>query len=335
MADQRYITSLALSALARTARAAGIEPGDIDDLEALAPGREAALEACVPLTAAFELWERYLAQSGERNAPLRLARTTPDESRSLVRFLCMTATDVHEGIDFLLRFWPVVTNWYTWFRRAEDAVTIVRAEPTEFERLGARCVREYDVADMLFSGMAATQSPWTPALVCFDHPGDPTPWEETFGCPVRFDHPRTEIHISRDSLSIPLRLSDPGMCKLLMQQAEALLQISAGRISFRSRVWQWLDAHVEDSALGAEAAAHDFGLSVRTFHRKLEDEGESFRKLRDRVRYDRACEWLAVASIAETSERLGFSDPRAFRRAFRRWSGESPTAWRERHIWRS
>jgi AraC-like DNA-binding protein len=75
-----------------------------------------------------------------------------------------------------------------------------------------------------------------------------------------------------------------------------------------------------------EAVAASLGLSRPTLFRKLKAEGTSFEKVLDELRHRLAIDYLASrrVSVAEAGYLLGFSDPAAFSRAFKRWTGMSP-----------
>ena len=81
---------------------------------------------------------------------------------------------------------------------------------------------------------------------------------------------------------------------------------------------------------GVDAVARRLGTSARTLQRRLEVEGTSFARLVDEVRRERAEAFLRAndVSVAEVSWLVGFSEQSAFTRAFRRWTGSSPTEFR-------
>jgi AraC-like DNA-binding protein len=80
---------------------------------------------------------------------------------------------------------------------------------------------------------------------------------------------------------------------------------------------------------GPEQVAARLSISPQTLRRKLAAERTSFQRVRDQLRRDVAVSALARgdASIEQLSERLGFSEPSAFHRAFRRWTGATPRAY--------
>jgi AraC-like DNA-binding protein len=76
--------------------------------------------------------------------------------------------------------------------------------------------------------------------------------------------------------------------------------------------------------------ARELGLSRQTLYRRLKVEGVTFEQLVERVRRRLALRYVREQglSVKETAWRLGFSDPAAFSRAFKRWTGSSPRATR-------
>lgn len=88
--------------------------------------------------------------------------------------------------------------------------------------------------------------------------------------------------------------------------------------------------------------AQEFGLHPRTFSRHLAEEGTTFQKLVDDVRYEIARDLLAASGmmLGQIAAILRFSEPSAFARAFRRWAAQTPSAWRASHdrtrkkVWR-
>ena len=79
-----------------------------------------------------------------------------------------------------------------------------------------------------------------------------------------------------------------------------------------------------------EAVAHALALSVRTLQRSLGEEGTSFRRIREEVLHRIGAQLLRESpiAVAEIASRLGFANVTAFGKAFRRWSGATPSAYR-------
>jgi len=86
-------------------------------------------------------------------------------------------------------------------------------------------------------------------------------------------------------------------------------------------------------ACSATTVAGLFSMHRRTLHRHLRMEGRAFRQVADGIRFEIACELLENTDMAlgQVAAALQYSELSAFTRAFRRWSGQSPSAWRTSH----
>ncbi len=97
---------------------------------------------------------------------------------------------------------------------------------------------------------------------------------------------------------------------------------------FRREVEQRIEALLEAGEVGIDRVAGDMGLSRQTLYRRLRQEGVTFEELLDKLRHRLALRYLREdkLSVKAASYRLGFSEPAAFSRAFKRWTGSSPRA---------
>ena len=102
-------------------------------------------------------------------------------------------------------------------------------------------------------------------------------------------------------------------------------------ISFRKRVEAELEPRLADCSARIEPVARALGCSRQTLYRRLKAEGLTFEQVLDDLRRRRALKLIRDPALAvkEIAYRLGFSDPAAFSRAFKRWTGKSPRALRE------
>ena len=154
-----------------------------------------------------------------------------------------------------------------------------------------------------------------------------------FGTEAKFGQAHDAIELPRELINRKLNGSIPD----LHQQSESRLKRIVGRLPTPASIGGQLESMYTNSRLSfcdgfAEVAA-SIGLPVRALQRRLQAENQSFAELQARARYRIARSLLQETSLGleEISERLGFSDRRAFTRAFTKWSGQSPTAYR-RHV---
>lgn len=156
-------------------------------------------------------------------------------------------------------------------------------------------------------------------------------FERTFGLPVQVGQPRNAAVFPRHLLDQPLR----GAMPALHQQAQAVVERTlppAPEAGVMERIEHRLLGEPALLALPMEEMAARLGLHPRTLQRRLNEVGLSYSDLRSRCRQRLAEQGLreAGADVEALSEQLGFSDRHSFTRAFKRWTGLTPSEWRRR-----
>lgn len=139
---------------------------------------------------------------------------------------------------------------------------------------------------------------------------------------------------NRDSCAIhkmgafsPSKADDP-VASFLGGLARALVAAVERPSVFRREVEERMEAYLATGEVGIDRIAADMGLSRQTLYRRLKEDEVTFEDLLDRLRHRLALRYLKQdrMSVKATSYRLGFSEPAAFSRAFKRWTGQPPRA---------
>lgn len=156
--------------------------------------------------------------------------------------------------------------------------------------------------------------------------------EKLAGFPVVFGAERCEILMSRSTLELPIPTYDPSLRDHLKQYGNQLKSAKRPEANdLRSRVEGILAANLPGRVVAGEDVAANLGMSRRTFARRLSEQGLSYREIVDAMRCDLACTYLKDGfHIAEIAFYLDYADQAAFSTAFKRWTGESPSAYRSR-----
>lgn len=155
-------------------------------------------------------------------------------------------------------------------------------------------------------------------------------YERILACPVRFDMDENAALLSRATLAARLVSADAELAAALERQARVEVGVRAA-VPMRDAVAAALRAGPMDRAnTRRQLIARRLGISPRTLQRRLESEGTSFARVLDDMRRAVALELLAdpARSVAEVSRDVGYADQFAFNKAFRRWTGRSPSAYR-------
>ena len=113
---------------------------------------------------------------------------------------------------------------------------------------------------------------------------------------------------------------------VLSAHAEQLLKDLESSKTARGRVESLLMPILHTGEISMDAIAAKLGQSRQTLYRNLKEEGATFEQVLDELRHKLALHYLRgkKVSVNETAFLVGFSDPAAFSRAFKRWTGMSP-----------
>ena len=140
-------------------------------------------------------------------------------------------------------------------------------------------------------------------------------------------HKAGMFETARQSEARPPRPAATGIAALLGELARAIADRSAPAAPFQREVERRIESLLATGEVRIDRVAADMGLSRQTLYRRLKDEGVTFEELLDDLRHRLALRYLRAdrLSVKAAAYRLGFSDPAAFSRAFKRWTGTSPS----------
>jgi AraC-like DNA-binding protein len=163
-------------------------------------------------------------------------------------------------------------------------------------------------------------------------PGYGDEYQRIFEAPVTFGARWNAMEIDERVLATPFRRQPGYVFGILSKHADALLaELEQEKVrSMRGRVESVLLVMLHKGDPSVDAAADKLGMSRQTLYRKLKAEGTTFERLLDQLRHRLALGYLSgrKASVNEIAYLVGFSEPAAFSRAFRRWTGQSPRDFR-------
>jgi AraC-like DNA-binding protein len=183
----------------------------------------------------------------------------------------------------------------------------------------------------------------SPSRVAFAHPrnSDLKEFRRFFLCPVEFGRASVEgalehlMAFSDDTLAIPLITADPKLISALKPFCDAAAQerhVASGTL--RSAVEREVEKLLPNGKAQAQNVAKALALSVRTLSRRLADEGTTYADVVDQLRRSLALQYLKdeSMSLSQIAWLLGYEGSTSFNRAFKRWTGRSPSAVRsEKH----
>lgn len=300
----------------------GLPAAVLDDVEARVPARVVA-----------RAWERAAELTGDPCFGLHLAERVPAGSFDLLEY----------GVRSCATFGDALRHLGRYFRLLEDAAVIEVEVEGDEARLLHRVVDdagftaprhgvEATLATMLLRGRRV-RADFAVREVFFRHtaPAEVAAHRRLFRAPVRFSAPVSGFSFDRRFLDEPQPEADEGLRKILDRQADALLARLPEAADLPARTRKVLLRLLPGAGdVDLDAVAGSLGTSRRSLQRGLAEAGISFQELLAEVRRTLAEEYLrdGRTTIGEIAFLLGFSEPSAFQRAFRRWTGTTPQSFR-------
>lgn len=160
-----------------------------------------------------------------------------------------------------------------------------------------------------------------------------------FGCAPHFGQAENRISFATRFLNERVAQSPQTLSDFLAQAPVSLLSHYQRDTSLSAQVRQLLQRAADDADLGIdqcglEQVADQLHLTSQTLRRRLKEEGNSFQEIKDAVRCALAIHHLVRDDLPmqEIATKMGFSEPSVFFKAFKRWTGLTPGAYREREI---
>lgn len=325
------IRSLLLHATARGARldqlcaAAGLTPEQLNQPDLR-----------VTSQAAGRAWRLAVEQTGDNDFGLHLGEQSPPPVLGLVGYVMLSSVTLQAAFERLVRYSNLLTDGVrgTLHCGPDEAVVELRlvTDLDNFLLTEPRHPMESTVATLvhLAKVLAGRRLPVT--RVAFQHvaPARTTEHRRVFGPAVTFNAPLTQLTFASKALAWPVQHAHAGLLAAFEQEAAAWLGRLRADQAWSARVQQAAAAQFRGEVPGMQSVARALQISPRSLQRHLALEKTAFRAQLDVVRRQLALRHLGnpATSITEVALLLGFSEPSAFYRSFRRWTRQTPVKYR-------
>jgi AraC-like DNA-binding protein len=281
----------------------------------------------------FGLWAEIIRATQNPGLPIELASTIAIEDFQLLGFLMMTSASGDEAIASLCRYLPLLTEGGEWSFESSDGAHVARCRRiVDAGELEERVANEFAVAQYVRVLRQVRRTELSPVSVTFKHraPSCTKAHSEFFRCPIEWCAPVDSVSFDPRALQFTPPLANPSLHAFLRAQADEILALRGAPSSVAEQIREAIAVELPSGPPPLSRVARRLAMSERSLRRTLQREQQSFRQIVDVVRKARAIELLrsGQVSIGEVSARLGFSDPSAFSRAFKRWCGRSPQSFR-------
>ncbi|WP_315792364.1 helix-turn-helix transcriptional regulator [Paenibacillus sp. BIC5C1] len=191
------------------------------------------------------------------------------------------------------------------------------------------------LASLVELGRRGTGKPLNAHAVVLSRPiGNIQALEAFFGCSVRTGSHRSRLILRRSDLDRPFISYNEELLEILTPALDKSLEKKLRNNSIKETVKWIMKQKLASGRPDMQVVASELGMSERTLHRRLMDEGASFKQLLTDIRRESALEYLEnpLLDLKEVAFLLGYEDTNSFFRAFRQWEGDTPSRWRAEHL---
>jgi AraC-like DNA-binding protein len=304
--------------------------------------RSVGLEPAQPLDvtemiaddAYYDLLERIASKmENSFELPLKVGPLMRPDDYGALGLAWKSAPTVRSSLERVERYCRLWTDNLTYeIRDRDDGIEFVVHRSGE-RRPGMRLSNEATLASAT-SLIRQTSSPrFRPQKVLLKHtaPRSISAHERYFGCPVHFASGQDALIISSETLDRPNHLSDDGISRFLLTHLEAEIESLGTETPVQALVEREISRSLSAGIPRMAEIAKRLAMSERTLHRRLAERDLSFKSLVADTRRHVAVNLLRESSytLTEVAFLSGFSEQSAFNRAFKRWTGHTPTAFRK------
>lgn len=278
------------------------------------------------------VWQTAATLTHDEAIGLHLAEFLPRGALDLVEYAFRASASLSAGLERLARYGHVLSDRVAarTEKNGQGLLLLVRDTANAPLHPGRA---DFALAVALQLARETTGEDITPLHVCFAHagPADASEHRRFFHLPVRFGAGSNSMLLSAADAARPLRAADAALASIVRRRLDKALAARARPpAGFSGPVRQLMLEQLGKTALTPDAVARALAVSRRTLSRRLAGEGTSFRDLLDDVRREFACALLQdpTLSVRDVAFFLQYSEPAAFNRSFRRWTGQTPRAFR-------
>ncbi|MBB5017970.1 AraC-like DNA-binding protein [Chitinivorax tropicus] len=287
----------------------------------------------LPIDQVVRLWRLAAELSGDALFGLHMGEHIKPASFNVVAFTLLSAANLRAAIRHMQRYQRLISDAARLQLLEGDEISWLVYHPQPGVLAFSPHQVEAALATVLTAGRWILNRPLVPLQVRFRHTalGSSSEYRRVLGCDPGFEASFDGIALSTAQLEQALPAADPMLFQLHQRFAEQHLSNLDQHEPWASRTRYALMACLAQGVLDREAVAAAMGLTGKQLQHRLAQEQASFSAVLDMARRDLALEWVKQRTepLAALADRLGFAEQSVFNRAFRRWTGLTPGAYRD------
>jgi len=285
----------------------------------------------VPADLFFELHEK-LDQTLEPGFAIRVGQQMEMDDYGVLGLSWKTCAKARELFERSERYFKLLTNTYVFKIEKKDSISKIHLHRDSY-RYGVALSNEATFSATVKVLKAITERNIAPVEVGFRHVPSSNIDSHTnwFKCPIYFNQSNNYLSYKTVDLETPTAKADASINKFLLERIEEEakgIQVNSNKLV--SEIKQLIQNSLPSGIPTKNKIGKQIGLSDRTLTRRLSSSGHTFRGLIERTQQEIAKRLLIDSSqtISDIAFQSGFSEQSAFNRAFKRWTGQSPTSFR-------
>ncbi|HEX2831276.1 MAG TPA: AraC family transcriptional regulator [Burkholderiales bacterium] len=290
------------------------------------------VDALIPSSAFARLLDQAARSTGDECFGLHFGERFDARDLGLLAYVVLNSPTVAAAMYNIGRYVHLHNSGLRMSFGTEGRRACLRYRVSDGPQHEVRQQNEYSMAVLWLTLRGITEGDWAPAAVEFAHdtPG-PCRYERVFGCAARFSCPSNALVLEHDFVERRVRAADHKLYRALRRQFDRLLARFPRRDDMLDTVRRAIGESLESGDARLESVAAKLATSPRTLERRLKEHGISYRELVSETRRHYAVGYLQDAkhTVTEIAFRLGYSEVSAFNRAFKRWTGGTPVAYRQ------
>lgn len=323
-----------LRAVVAALDASGVDGRALMREAGLDPALLAQSDARFPQAGSTRLWQLAVQATGDEAFGLRVAGQVRMTTFHSLGYTMVASPTLGAALERMERFFAIVADGFPLQleRTAQEWRLAFPCDPAGPQPAVAAV--DAMMSTCLRTCRSLLGADFAPLRLALRRP-EPGPqalqrFQTVLRAPLAFGQPQDELVVRAEDAARPLETANPELVAHNDLVALAYLERLDGA-SLLARVEAAITRQLPEGEPAQERVAQALALSTRSLQRRLADEGTTWQALLEATRQRLACQHLADVrfSVTEVAFLLGFSDASAFTRAFRRWTGQSPSAWRQ------
>ncbi|HEX5024723.1 MAG TPA: AraC family transcriptional regulator [Agriterribacter sp.] len=280
------------------------------------------------------IWVPLLKLTGDPLIGLHVGIGTPKLLHGMVGFLIQSCKDLDQALQMLGRYGHMVSPMVS-YRYTINDVAVLEIEQNKMWLMNhpepARHANDFLLASTINTSAALTGKRIVPLRIDLAYPKrEISAYQKFFGCDIRFNQEMNRIILDKRDVATPILTSDQSMFERfnsMVAEKQALLATNTTEEKLKQVLFMQFKGRIPS----VEEAASALDMTPRSLQRKLMQEQTTFRDVAGEIRKDIAFRLMQnhAIKISEVSDILGYSNPTAFRKAFKSWTKVAPRAVRK------